>query len=61
MIAASLAMMRSGEDEDWKAGAREKITNGLESARAGHVHAPDAVAGWMAEQKAVWQSRNEAK
>jgi len=61
MIAASLAMMRTGEDEEWKAGARGKITKGLESARAGRVHAPDEVAGWMAEQKTAWQSRDGAK
>jgi putative addiction module CopG family antidote len=61
VIAASLAMMRTGEDEEWKAGAREKIAEGLESARAGRVHAPDDVAAWMAEQKAAWQSRGEAK
>ena len=61
VIAASLAMMRTGEDEEWKAGAREKIAEGLESARAGRVHAPDDVAAWMAEQKAAWQSRGGAK
>ena len=57
VIAASLAMMRLGENEEWKAGAREKILEGLESARAGRVHAPDEVEAWMAEQKAEWRSR----
>lgn len=61
MIAASLAMMRTGEDEEWKTSAREKITKGLESARAGRVHAPDETAAWMAEQKAAWQNRGGAK
>ena len=57
VIAASLAMMRLGENEEWKAGAREKIIERLESARAGRVHAPDEVAAWMAGQKEEWRSR----
>ena len=57
VIAASLAMMRLGENEEWKAGAREKISEGLESARAGRVHASDEVAAWMTEQKTEWRSR----
>ena len=61
VIAASLALMRSGEDEAWKAEAREKIARGLESARAGRVHTPDEVETWMAEQKAAWRDRNGAK
>ena len=56
VIAASLAMIRLGEDEEWKASAREKIGEGLESARAGRVHTPEAVAAWMAEQKSKWES-----
>ena len=58
VIAASLAMMRVGEDEGWKAEAREKIALGLQSARAGRVHTPEEVAVWMAEQKAAWRIRN---
>jgi len=61
VIAASLAMMRTGEDEEWKTEAREKIQQGLDSARAGRVHAPDEVAAWMAEQKAEWQNRGGVK
>jgi len=57
MIAASLAMMRQGEDEEWKAGVRGKIQDGLESARAGRVHAPEEVAAWMAEQKTEGRTR----
>ena len=57
VIAASLAMMRLGENEEWKAGAREKIIEGLQSARAGRIHAPDEVAVWMADRKAEWRSR----
>jgi putative addiction module CopG family antidote len=57
VIAASLAMMRTGEDEMWKAQAREKIAAGLASARAGRVHTPEEAAAWMAEQKAAWQQR----
>ncbi len=61
VIAASLAMMRTTEDEEWKAGAREKIAKGLESARAGRGHTPDEVAAWMAERKAAWQGSGGAK
>jgi putative addiction module CopG family antidote len=61
VIAASLAMMSIGEDAEWKAEARKKIAQGLESARAGRVHAADEVAVWMMEQKAAWQGRDGAK
>ena len=61
VIAASLAMMSLEENEEWKAGAREKIIEGLESARVGRVHAPDEVAAWMSEQKAEWRSRGDGK
>ena len=61
VIAASLAMMRLGENEEWRVGAREKIMKGLESARAGRVHASDEVAVWMVEQKAGWRSRVEGQ
>ena len=57
LISASLAMMRSGENEEWKADAREKIAAGLESARAGRVHSPEEVAAWMAGQKTEWRGR----
>ena len=57
VIAASLAMMRLGEDEEWKSGVRGKIQDGLESTRAGRVHAPVELAAWMAEQKAEWRKR----
>jgi len=61
VIAASLAMMRVGEDEEWKAEARQKIVGGLESGRAGRVHTPEEVAAWMTEQKAAWRNRDGAK
>lgn len=61
VIAASLAMMRTGEDEEWKADAREKIDQGLASARAGRVHTPDEVAAWMEKQKAGWRNRDGEK
>ena len=57
VIAASLAMMRLGENDEWKADARGKVIEGLESVRAERVHSPDEVAAWMAEQKAEWRSR----
>jgi putative addiction module CopG family antidote len=56
VVAASLAMMRTGEDEEWKVEAREKIHQGLDSACAGRVHAPDEVAAWMEKQKAEWRN-----
>lgn len=56
MIAASLAMMRTDEDEEWNAIARGKIAAGLESARAGRVHDPAAVSAWMAEKKSAWRA-----
>jgi putative addiction module CopG family antidote len=61
VIGASLAMMSIGEDAEWKAGAREKTAQGLESARAGRVHAADEVSVWMMEEKAAWQGRDGAK
>jgi len=61
VIAASLAMMRVGENEAWKAEAREKIAEGLESARAGRVHTQEEAAVWMAEKKAAWRERGGVK
>lgn len=61
VIAASLALMRIGEDETWKSAACAKIARALESARAGRVHTPDEVAAWMAEQKAAWRDREGAE
>jgi antitoxin ParD1/3/4 len=54
MIATSLAILRTDEDEEWKASAREKIEQGLISAREGRLHTPEAVIAWMKEQKAPW-------
>ena len=59
VIAASLAMMRSGEDGEWSAAARAKIRAGVESARAGRVHTPEDVSAWMAERKEAWRRRKD--
>lgn len=58
MISASLAMLQTNGDGDWKSAARQKIEQGLRSAQEGRVYDPAAVTSWMNDQKAAWQDRH---
>ena len=58
MIAASLAMLQTDDDGEWKAATRQKIEHGLRSAREGRVHDPIAVSDWMNDRKAAWRAQH---
>lgn len=58
MIAASLAMLQTDGDSEWKSTARQKIEQGLRSARDGKLHDLVAVTSWMDEQKAAWRDQH---
>ena len=61
VIAAGLALMCSDDDEEWKAQARDKISEGLESAHAGRLHSPESVTAWMAARKQSWAEAGRSK
>ena len=54
VVSAGLRLLQQHE-EDWKAGVRRKIDEGWDQAKAGQLHTPAEVRGYLDERKAAWK------